>query len=133
MGILVILSIGFLIFGFFLPKLFRGLNNDKIEIVYWGLKHEPTAILSIISEFEEKNPQIKIIYSNQDINQYRERLLGRIENKTGPDVFRFHNTWISMLSDVLMPLPEDIITKDDFSKNYYQVTKKNILKKNSIF
>ena len=51
LGILVILSIGFLIFGFFLPKLFRGLNNDKIEIVYWGLKHEPTAILSIISEF----------------------------------------------------------------------------------
>lgn len=133
LGVSVILIFGFLIFGFFLPSLFKGLKDDKIELIYWGLGQDPMSIIPIISDFEEKNSQIKIIYSNQDIKQYRERLVGRIENKKGPDIFRFHNTWVPMLSDILMPLPEDVITKEDFSKNFYQVTKENLVKNGAIY
>ena len=133
LGVLVILSVVFLVFGFFLPKLFNALKSEKVEIVYWGVGLDEAAINPIISDFETKYPEINITYSNQDIKQYGERIVARIANKTGPDVFRFHNTWIPMLSTILLPLPEKTITKEDFSNNFYQVTKEDIVRNGAIY
>ncbi len=133
LGIVVILSVVFLVFGFFLPKLFDALKSEKVEIVYWGVGLDKMDIGPIISDFESKYPEIKITYLSQDIKQYRERIVARIANKTGPDIFRFHNTWIPMLSTVLLPLPENVITKEDFTKNFYQITKEDLMRNGAIY
>lgn len=133
LGVVVILLVGFLFFGFLLPMIFKGIKPERVEIVYWGLGKEQGVVQSIISDFEAKNPGIKIAYSNQDIKQYRERLKARIENGIGPDIFRFHNTWIPMLLPILLPLPENVVTKDDFSKNYYEVIKTDLIKNGAIY
>lgn len=133
LGVFVVLFVVFLVFGFFLPKIFDALRSEKIEIGYWGVGLDEVVIVPIISDFETKYPEIKITYSNQDIKQYRERLVARIANKTGPDIFRFHNTWVPMFSTILLPLPENVITKEDFSKNFYQVTKDDLIRNGAIY
>jgi len=103
-------------------------KSAKITLTYWGLWENSGVMQNIISDFERQNPNIKIDYSKQDIKQYRERVLTRIANGNGPDIFRFHNTRYPMYSSVLLPLPVDTITPADFKKTFYPVTQKDLIK-----
>lgn len=111
--ILVIIILGVFIF---LP---RGDSDASAELVWWGLWEDQAVVASIIDEFERENPNIKIEYIKQDPKQYREKLQTRIQNGTGPDVFRFHNTWVPMLSGDLLPLSTDVITPEVFKETFY--------------
>ena len=132
LGVAVILAVIFLIYNFVLPKLFPSKIN-KVTLTYWGLWEDLSVYAPIISDFEKEHPNIKINYSNQDIKQYRERLITRSNNGNGPDIFRFHNTWVSQLSDLLLPLPNSTISKEDLDKNYYPVVKKDLVKNGAIY
>ena len=132
LGIAVVLAVVFLIYNFVLPKLFPAKIN-KVTLTYWGLWEDQSVFAGIISDFEREHPNIKVNYSNQDIKQYRERLITRSNNGNGPDIFRFHNTWVPQLSDLLLPLPNNTISKEDFDKNYYPVAKKDLVKNGAIY
>lgn len=109
------------------------LGGGQATLIYWGLWEDQKVMQGIISDFERENPNIKIEYSKQDIKQYKNRLLTRINNGTGPDIFRFHNTWYPMLSDVLLPLPSDTITKEAFARTFYPVAQKDLIKNGAIY
>ena len=132
LGLIVIVIIGFIIFKFVVP-IFQNTQGSKVTLEYWGLWEDSPIINPIISDFNRQYPGITINYSKQDIKQYRERLTSRIQNGTGPDIFRFHNTWVQMLSDVLLPLPNDTIKKDDFTKWFYPVAQKDLIKNGAIY
>lgn len=132
LGIVVIVFIGFLTFGIVIPK-FREVQKSKATLTYWGLWEDAPIMQSIISDFNRQYPDITINYLKQDHKQYRERLVTRIQNGTGPDIFRFHNTWLPMLSGVLLPLPSDIITKAEFTKWFYPVAKIDLIKNGAIY
>lgn len=108
-------------------------GNGQVKLTYWGLLEDPSVMQGIISDFEKQNPKITVEYSKQDINQYKQRLDARIAAGTGPDIFRFHNTWYPMLSKILLPLPNDTISKEEFARNYYPVVQKDLIKNGAIY
>lgn len=105
----------------------RGSGNENAELVWWGLWEDENVMKPLIDEFERENPNIKVEYVKQDPEQYRDKLAARIKNGTGPDIFRFHNTWVPMLSDTLLPLSKDVITPADFKKNYPEVFQDDLI------
>jgi len=131
-GLVVVILVLTVLIKFVLP-MFSGSSNGKVTLTYWGLWEDSKTMQSLISGFERENPNITINYSMQDIKQYRERVLTRIANGNGPDIFRFHNTWYPMYSSVLLPLPVDTITPADFKKTFYPVTQKDLIKNGGIY
>lgn len=131
-GIAVVLGIIFFVYNVILPKFFPAKINQA-SLTYWGLFEDASIVAPIIADFEKEHPNIKINYSKQDIKEYRERLVTRSNNGNGPDIFRFHNTWVSQLSDLLLPLPNSTISKEDFDKNYYPVIKKDLIRNGAIY
>lgn len=132
LGILVVVAILFLIVRFVLPN-FIEKKNEKVELSYWGLWEGENVMRSIISDFERENPSIKVLYKKQDVKQYRERLTTQIKGGRGPDVFRFHNTWLPMLSQILLPLPSDVIDSQDFQKWFYPVAEQDLVRNGAIY
>lgn len=132
-GIFACVIIGFIVFNIILPSLSKKSKNDKITLLYWGLSEDSRVVQPIISDFETQYPNITVRFVSQDIKQYRERVTARIQNGTGPDIFRFHNTWWPMFSNVLVPLPKDTITKTDFEKWFYKVTQNDLVKNGAIY
>lgn len=116
-----------------LPKITKIPLGGQVTLTYWGLWEDNGIMQGIISDFERENPSIKVEYSKQNPKQYKDRLLTRINNDTGPDIFRFHNTWYPMISKVLLPIPKDIISKEEFSRNYYPVAQKDLIKNGAIY
>ncbi len=131
-GFFVVLLIFMFIFTVVVPILTKS-SSGKVTLTYWGLWEDSNIMQGIISDFESKNPNIVINYSKQDIKQYRERLVTRIGNGNGPDIFRFHNSWYPMLSGDLLALPSDTISKDEFNQSFYPVAQKDLIKNGAIY
>ncbi len=134
LGLGVIIAFIAIIILIILPILSNSqFGKSKVTLTYWGLWEDSRVMQGVISDFERENKNIKIEYSKQDIKQYRERLLTRVNNGTGPDIFRFHNTWYPMVSGILLPLPKDTISKDEFARTFYPVAQKDLIKNGAIY
>lgn len=131
-GIFVVLTILFVLFALVLPKIFKPQVKD-VTLTYWGIGESAETMKPVIDEFEQENPHIKVNYIKQDPNDYRERLSVRTANGNGPDIFRYHNTWYPMISDILLPLPSETIEKSVFDETYYNVAKTDLVKKGTIY
>lgn len=93
--------------------------GKQVSLEYWGL-WEPSQVLEqVIADFQKENPGITVRYTKQSHKDYRERLQTAIASGNGPDVFRFHATWVPMMRNDLQPLPSSTITPADFKNNYY--------------
>lgn len=100
--------------------------KEPVTLTYWGLWEEPQTMSSLIQEFEGKNKNIKIKYIKQSKEDYRERLVNSLAKAQGPDIFRFHNTWVPMLSSNLSPLLPSVMDAGTFQATFYPVAARDL-------
>jgi multiple sugar transport system substrate-binding protein len=132
----IILVLGLILFLIFFNKSNKkGLSNEIITLNYWGLWEESSVLNGVISEFESKNPGIKINYKRNQLGNYRTRLDGRLA-KTGNngteevDIYRIHNTWIPMFRQHLAQVPVELVTKIGLENDYWNVYKEDLKENN---
>lgn len=106
---------------------------EEISLTYWGLWENDETVRGMIADFEAKNPKIKVQYIKQSPKQYRERLQSAINRGEGPDAFRFHNTWVPMLHNQLAPVPQTVMTAQDFSNTFFQVASNDLVAGSTIY
>lgn len=90
-------------------------------LTYWGLWEDKAFFDPLIAEYEKKNPHIKIKYEKMVPQEYRKKLLARSKTGQGPDIFRFHNTWLPQMQEIVSPLPKTIISNAEFEKTFYPI------------
>ena len=118
----VLLLVGLFIFVLVLSgcQLIGGKDKEKtVTLKYWGLWEQAPTINTLISEYKKIKPNVTISYEKKSPQQYRESITTQIDAGKGPDIFRFHNTWVPMLKDQLAPVPAGILSASDFKKNFY--------------
>ncbi len=99
----------------------------KTTIEYWGL-WEPSEVMNeVITAFETENPGIEVNYTKQSAAAYRERLQAAAQGGSGPDVFRFHASWVPMIKSILDPIPASVVTASDFRSKYYPVVTEQLV------
>jgi multiple sugar transport system substrate-binding protein len=90
------------------------------SITYWGLWEPNSVVQQVFSEFEQETG-IKVVYEKQSPQNYRTRLQSEIASGQGPDVFRFHATWVPMLSDELAPMPTSVMSASEYQQTFYPI------------
>lgn len=123
--VFILIALGLVAGGRFVLGLLAG--SKEVTITYWGLWENDAVVRSVIADFETKNPKINVSYVKQSPRQYRERLQAAINRGEGPDVFRFHNTWVAMLASDLAPVPKTIMTPAEFSSTFYPVASSDLV------
>lgn len=118
----------FFIFIFFLILRFLGTGkkNKKVELTYWGLWEEKEVIQPLIDEYQRKNKNITIRYEKRSMENYREKLITRITDGRGPDIFRFHNTWLPEIKEIVSYIPKSVMTNEEFEKTFYPVFQQDL-------
>lgn len=127
----ILLIIGLVAGGRFVLGLLAG--SKEVTITYWGLWENDAILRTLIADFEAKNTKINVSYVKQSPRQYRERLSAAIARGEGPDLFRFHNTWVAMLTSDLAPVPKTVMTPAEFSSTFYPVAVNDLVAGNSIY
>lgn len=133
LAVFTIVGILFIIFTLILPGFHKTQKSGNVTLTYWGLWEDENVMNPVIADFEKENPSIKVKYEKQDLNDYREKLTTRIGNGSGPDIFRFHNSWYPMLANDLIPFPKETIGRQEFSDNYYKVAEQDLVKNGAIY
>lgn len=99
----------------------------EVKIDYWGLWEDEKVLKPIFDEYVKANPHVTIVYDKRSPKDYLTLLLGRSPNGKGPDIFRFHNTWIPQLSgSILASIPENVMTAAEFEKTFYKVQQQDL-------
>jgi multiple sugar transport system substrate-binding protein len=122
------LVIVFLVIFFFVFRLIfsnRG-SVKKVELNYWGLWEDKQVIQPLIEEYQQKNKNVTINYQKMDPQDYRQKLIAQINDGRGPDIFRFHNTWLPEIREIIAPLPDTIMSKNEFEKIFLPIFKKDL-------
>lgn len=108
--------------GFFLYRIFfAGKAGGNGEITWWGLWEEESVVAPLIAEYQAAHPKVKITYQKQSPQDYRERLTNALAKGTGPDIFRFHNSWLPMFRDELDSVPASVMSAGEFAQTFYPV------------
>ncbi len=119
MLVLVIL-LAFGLFAFAAKSIVNRTGGNN-TLTWWGLWEDDPVIHDIISEYEVKHPGVKINYVKQSKEDYRERLTNAIAQGKGPDIFRFHNSWVPMFKSELDTMPQTVMSSAEYSKTFYPV------------
>ena len=122
-GILIFVLIFVLVFKFFTGK---SKTNKEVKLTYWGLWEEKEVIQPLIDQYQNKNPNIKIEYIKRDPQDYRNKLIVRSQQGQGPDIYRFHNTWIPEIKEVLSYIPNSVLSNKEFEKTFYPIFKTDL-------
>lgn len=118
--VVIFIFIFILIARFFLSS--RGSKNNKITLTYWGLWEDESTFRPVINDYERTHPAIQIKYKKLSPKDYRQKILVRDEKtQDRPDIFRFHNTWVPSIKQVLAAIPKKIMTDEEFAKTFYPV------------
>lgn len=120
--------VAFIIFFIIIFKLiFSGKTAAKqVSLTYWGLWEEASVFEPLIEQYRRTNPNITIAYQKMDPRDYREKLIARSKNGQGPDIFRFHNTWLPEIKEIAASLPSTIMPNSEFEKTFYKVHQKDL-------
>ncbi|MGB9883468.1 MAG: ABC transporter substrate-binding protein [Microgenomates group bacterium] len=117
----------FLIFILIIKSIFSGISKPKaVTLTYWGLWEDKRTVQPLIDLYQQKYPNVKINYQQMSPENYRDKLIVRSKDGSGPDIFRFHNTWLPQLTEVVAPLPSQIMSAQEFEKTFYKVHQKDL-------
>lgn len=133
---LVAVTLVFLVIKVIIPY-FKDKNAAPVTITYWGLWEDSSVLQGIISDFESKNPKIKINYKKNDKTDYRTRLAGRLTKDPAleevPDIFRIHSSWLPMFTENLAPVPSSTVTNINLKQDFYKVYENDLKIGNSYY
>jgi multiple sugar transport system substrate-binding protein len=116
-----------IVFIFIFKLIFSGKKTPQpVTLNYWGLWEEKEVFEPLILDYQKKYPYVKINYQKMESQNYREKLLVRSRNNQGPDIFRFHNTWLPEIKEIASPIPASIMSNTEFEKTFYKIHQKDL-------
>ncbi len=96
-------------------------TTKQVTLEYWGLWEASETMTEIIKGFESQNPGLTVKYVKQSHKDYRTRLQSAISSGNGPDLYRFHASWVPMLKQELAPLPSAVMSASEYQSTFYPI------------
>lgn len=123
--VLLTLILGLIFALIFLVRFFfkSGPKSSETILTYWGIWEPEPVMQGIIADWEKSHPKVKIKYIQQDKQDYQARLQSAFARGEGPDIFRFHQSWLPALKTNLAPVPQSGVKSLGLEKDYFPMIK----------
>lgn len=110
-----------------------GVSGGQVTLTYWGLWEEKEIMAPLIKKYQDLHPNVAITYQFQNHRQYRSRLQAALREGQGPDIFRFHNTWLPMLQSDMSAAPNNVVTAQQMKNEFYPVVTQDVVRGNQVY
>lgn len=107
-------------------------SPKNVTLTYWGLWEPKEVMQPLIDAYQQQNPGVKIEYTQQKPEQYRKRLQTAIRDGQGPDIFRYHNTWLPMIKSDLAAAPSAVFPQSELTENFYPVMEQDLVQNRQV-
>ncbi len=99
----------------------KKVDAGPITLTYWSISDDETSLKVAAVSYEKLHPNIQINLVHQSLLNYRTRLQTQLRAGQGPDLFRIHDSWLSMLQPDLAPMPSDVLSLGEYSQSFYPI------------
>jgi len=132
----------FLITAFFSTFILSGCLKGKDSINYrlplevWGVFDDSDAFTKINGLYAKANKQVtevKYRKISSNLAEYEKELFDAIAAGNGPDVFFFHNAWLTQHENKIIPLPDSSQFIIDYKETFVDVATDDFVKDNQIY
>ena len=93
-------------------------TSQRVTLSFWDPFEESANFQDLISAYEQKHPNVTIVYTKKDITTYPSDLLDALASGSGPDIFSINNSWLPQYQDKVIAAPDAAMTfktyKDSF-------------------
>ncbi len=90
----------------------------QVVLQFWDPFESTENFQNLIDGYQQKHPNVQIVYTKKDITTYGQDLLNALASGTGPDVFSINNSWLPQYQDKVAPATSTILSfkayKDSF-------------------
>lgn len=141
-SILVIALIAALAITFMpnISTLIGGSNTETTEPVslnVWGVYESPEVYDELSQNYQIENPNVSVIYDDRSIltpSEYKERIFTRLSaGSSAQDIVLVHNSWVPELSQYLSSMPQELLTAEAYSNNFYSSASQSAILNNNIY
>lgn len=91
-------------------------TQSRVVLKVWDPFEDSQNLQPIISEYQQKHPNVQIIYTKKDITTYATDLIDALAAGTGPDIYAINNSWLPEFTNKLTP----VATTSAFTFKYYK-------------
>jgi len=124
---------------------FSGCNNNhdekqapakKVSLKIWRLFDSDEIMQPIIDEFiadRSDKYDLTIEYKQKDYKEYVETTTNALAAGEGPDIWMIRNDWVAREYDKLEPLPENILTLEQYKNLFPEIVNKDNIIDNKIY
>lgn len=107
--------------------------NQEVTLRYWRPFGDSQEMLTLINEYEDKHPNVRIEYTKKNIDTYEDDLLDALASGNGPDIFALNNSWTPKYLDKIVPAPTQLITYRNYKDTFVDVVVKDFTKNEEIY
>lgn len=108
-------------------------QNQPVILNFWKTFEDSQNMQALISAYTEKNPNVQIVYTKKNIENYSQDLLNALAAGTGPDIFSIHNSWLPEYADKLAPADEKSFIFKDYKDAFVDVAVSDFTKEGKIY
>lgn len=104
------------------------------ELTIWNLGDPSDSLEGQIQEFESRNPGVSIelkVYN--DPIAYEQLLINELAEGNGPDIFAIEDDWLPRHINKISPMPETIMSVEQFTVDFYDVAQDMLLRDGTIY
>lgn len=103
-----------------IPILRTSQQNQAVTINVWGVFDDSKTWDAIFAGYEARGG-VDLVYSKKPFDEYERDMLKAFADDSGPQIFMLHNTWLPTYQDILSPMPQSMMTYNDFSNTFADV------------
>ncbi len=108
-------------------------SSKKVVLNVWDPFENTENFQELFSAYQQKHPNVQIVYTKKDITTYSMDLLNALAAGTGPDVFSINNSWLPEYMDKVTPAPEKQWTFKDYKDAFVDVAVNDFTVKQKIY
>lgn len=109
-----------------------GTTGQKVVLQYWGLWEQSDVMKEVLDEYTQAHPNVSVQYTMQSHKDYRTRLQTALSSGNGPDIFRYHASWVPMFASELSSLPSAVMSTSEYQSTFYPVASQQLQSKGSL-
>jgi multiple sugar transport system substrate-binding protein len=113
-----------------------GGNNQgggKVVLNVWKTFEDSEHMDRLFEEYRAKHPNVEIVYTKKNVENYEQDLLNALASGTGPDIFSIHNSWLPKYLDKTAPAPDQSFTYKDYKDAFVDTVVKDFTKDQKIY
>lgn len=95
--------------------------TGPVVLTFWKTFEDSEHMQALFEAYRQKNPNVQIVYSKKNIENYEKDLLNALAAGTGPDIFSIHNSWLPEYQDKITPAPEKVFNLKAYKDAFVDV------------